>query len=130
MPPPVLCVSGVCKNPPNVGKLGQAPNKYCYRVDCQEIGIDRGHIRKQGGGGSSKRVRPGSAAGATSSAPMPEQMSREEPPSFGVAELYKIHALYGFRYGCWRCAFLSLTARTHHPPFPLPTLAGPSTQRR
>ena len=44
------------------GKLGEAPNKYCYRAKCHEEGMRRGHIKTNkraaspaGGGGHSEQ---------------------------------------------------------------------------
>ena len=83
------------KNPPNPAKLGG--RRYCYSRTCYALGVDRGHIIPQGG---SKRARAPAAAGA-SGAPQPQEMGRISPPPemppMGVASIYKIHALYGFR---------------------------------
>ena len=83
------------KKPPNPAKLGG--KRYCYNRACYDLGVERGHIIPQGG---SKRARAGAAASA-SGAPLPQQMGRTSPPPemppMGVASIYKIHALYGFR---------------------------------
>jgi len=83
------------KNPANPAKLGG--KRYCYSAACYALGVERGDIKPQGG---SKRARAGAAASA-SGAPLPQQMGRLSPPPemppAGIASIYKIHALYGFR---------------------------------
>ena len=125
MPPVALCTSGVCKEPRNPGKCGSAPNKYCYRRDCYAKGVERGHIRPAVG------KRP--AVASSSAAPFPDGMERDgdgerERPSFGVAKLYEIHAIYGWRL---RAASLPrLCAALSHVRSAAPCLSGPSTPPR
>ena len=125
MPPVTLCTSGVCKDPRNPGKCGSAPNKYCYRRDCYAKGVERGHIRPAVG------KRP--AVASSSAAPFPDGMERDgdgerERPSFGVAKLYEIHAIYGWRL---RAASLPrLCATLSHLRSATPCLSGPSTPPR
>ena len=42
MAPRVECIE--CKK--GHGRLGSAPNKYCYKKKCKELGISRGHIKE------------------------------------------------------------------------------------
>ena len=70
----VPCVSCPIKYPGqtvNPGKMGKAPNKYCYRVNCEAAGVAAGHIKKRGA----------EALGAVPArAVSPQQMEREEVP--------------------------------------------------
>ena len=93
MPPVARCMSGCCIEPPNIAKCGTAPNKYCYRRDCYNLGVQRGHIRPNPN--SSKRP----AGGPSSSGVAPAAMDRDddERPSFATATLYEILAIYGWR---------------------------------
>ena len=54
MAPSPVCIS--CKK--NRGRLGAAPNKYCYRKACVDAGRAAGHI-KSTGTPTTPLVRPG-----------------------------------------------------------------------
>ena len=77
------------------GRLGEAPNKYCYRAKCRERGEQLGHVRP------SKRSSPvGTSGGAPSPTTMErggEQQPADRPAIFGVAKLDEVQAVYGFR---------------------------------
>ena len=89
----VSCATLYTGMPIRLGKLGKAPNKYCYRVKCQDRGIAQGHIN------SNKRTRPdpGGGGGGPSGAPVPEQMGRAEPLLASGAALFQVHEIYGIR---------------------------------
>jgi len=87
------------KSPSLRAPLGTAPNKYCYRERCKQLGIQRGHIRP-----SDKRPAPPIAGTSNLNGDGVENMTMaREPTPFGASQLFDIEAVYGFRHACWPC---------------------------
>jgi hypothetical protein len=80
------CLS--CKKPN--ARLGTAPHKYCYRVNCISVGESRGHIKR--------RITKVAAAVAPGAATMERDEDRSAPPSiFGDGKIQEIVVMYGSR---------------------------------
>ena len=88
------------------GKLGEAPNKYCYRTKCKYEGIRRGHI-KQG----NKRAGTAGPSSPAPDAPLPAQMVRDDVPSISAITVDEIHKIYGFR--CASCRLSAALPSSH-----------------
>ena len=113
MPPAAVncltCGTFYQSKPVKAGKLGEAPNKYCYRSKCHEEGIRRGHIKSSKRAASPPGGGGGSGLGGHGLEPM--NMGRDMSPAqvYGASKLYKIHAVYGFRCAVPSCPLAPLT---------------------